>query len=75
SLNIGADGRWLDPDSLRRRFAGLRDADEIVVYCGSGVTACANLLALRLAGLEQARLYPGSWSEWCSYPEHPVARG
>lgn len=74
SQNVGPDGRWLDREALRRRFAGLEDAGEIVVYCGSGVTACANLLAMRLAGLENARLYPGSWSDWCSYPEHPVAR-
>src|SRR5690606_36967510 len=52
SQNVGPDGRWLDREALRRRFAGLEDAGEIVVYCGSGVTACANLLAMRLAGLE-----------------------
>jgi thiosulfate/3-mercaptopyruvate sulfurtransferase len=44
----------------------IREADEIVVYCGSGVTACVNLLALAGAGRPDARLYPGSWSEWCS---------
>lgn len=42
------------------------DAEEIVVYCGSGITACVNLLALAQAGRPDARLYPGSWSEWCS---------
>ena len=75
TTNVGPDGRWLDPSTLRQRFAALEGADEIIVYCGSGVTACANLLALRLAGFQQARLYPGSWSDWCSYPEHPVAQG
>ncbi len=43
-----------------------------VVYCGSGVTACVNILSLSMAGLENARLYPGSWSDWCSYPDNPI---
>ena len=46
--------------------AEIADADEIVVYCGSGITACVNLLALAQAGRPDAKLYPGSWSEWCS---------
>ncbi len=49
-------------------------ADRLVIYCGSGVTACVNLLALSLAGID-ARLYPGSWSDWISYPEAPLAYG
>jgi thiosulfate/3-mercaptopyruvate sulfurtransferase len=44
------------------------------MQCGSGVTACHNLLALEVAGLKGAALYPGSWSEWCSDPARPVAR-
>jgi len=52
----------------------LLEADELVVYCGSGVTACVNLLALTLAGRPDARLYPGSWSEWSSL-ELPLERG
>ncbi len=43
------------------------NADEIVVYCGSGVTACVNLLSLEMAGVKNAKLYAGSWSDWCSY--------
>jgi thiosulfate/3-mercaptopyruvate sulfurtransferase len=46
--------------------AAIREAEEIVVYCGSGVTACVDLLALARVGREDARLYPGSWSDWCS---------
>ena len=48
--------------------------DRVVHYCGSGVTACHNLLAMEVAGLPGTRLYPGSWSEWCADPARPVAR-
>lgn len=51
----------------RRHWSDLGQADEIVVYCGSGVTACVNLLSLELAGISTGRLYAGSWSDWCSY--------
>jgi len=62
-------------DELRARFAALRGGGgEVIVYCGSGVTACASLLAMDEAGLPGAVLYPGGWSDWCSYPENPVAR-
>ncbi|BAS26487.1 sulfurtransferase [Limnochorda pilosa] len=73
--SVGPDGRWKRPEDLAHRFRSLKGAREVVVYCGSGVTACANLLAMRLAGLRNTRLYPGSWSDWCSYPELPVATG
>lgn len=49
------------------RWQNIRNAEEIIVYCGSGVTACVNLLSLKLAGIEGAKLYAGSWSDWCSY--------
>jgi thiosulfate/3-mercaptopyruvate sulfurtransferase len=47
----------------------------VIAYCGSGVTSCHDLLALELAGLGGGRLFPGSWSDWCSRPEAPVATG
>ncbi len=63
---LAPDGRFLAPDELRARFeaAGAAPGRELVAYCGSGVTACVLLLAAEVAGLEPARLYPGSWSEW-----------
>lgn len=75
--NLDADGRFLPPDQLRRRFAalGVADGAGVVAYCGSGVSACHNLLALEAAGLRGARLYPGSWSDWCNQPDAPIATG
>jgi thiosulfate/3-mercaptopyruvate sulfurtransferase len=61
--NLGSDGRFLDADELAARFSG---AEEAVVYCGSGVTACHNLLAMEAAGITGGVLYPGSWSDWCT---------
>jgi thiosulfate/3-mercaptopyruvate sulfurtransferase len=66
---------FLPPGTLRDRYAALgADADPPIVYCGSGDTACHDLLALRLAGLDGA-LYAGSWSEWSADPALPVATG
>jgi thiosulfate/3-mercaptopyruvate sulfurtransferase len=60
---------WMrSPEELKEYWSEVLNADEVVVYCGSGVTACVNLLALELAGLSTAKLYVGSWSDWCSYP-------
>lgn len=76
--NLGADGRFLPPEQLRQRFENLlagRNPEQLVAYCGSGVTACHNLFALSLAGLPLAPLYAGSWSEWITDPARPVARG
>ena len=73
-----ADGQFQAPDALRTRLvASIGDVDgsDVICYCGSGVTACHNLLALEHAGLTGARLYPGSWSEWVADPSRPVARG
>ncbi|MCQ4307678.1 sulfurtransferase [Pseudomonas stutzeri] len=74
--NLDADGRFLSPDQLRARFSQQladRPANNLVAYCGSGVTACHNLFALCLAGYPLAKLYPGSWSEWITDPQRPVA--
>jgi thiosulfate/3-mercaptopyruvate sulfurtransferase len=74
--NVGPDGRFLPPDELRARFAGLgvRDGVAAGAYCGSGVTAAHQVLALELAGLPAA-LYVGSWSHWVADPGRPVATG
>lgn len=76
--NLGADGRFLPADELRQRFDGLRGErplENLVAYCGSGVTACHNLFAMCLAGYPLAPLYAGSWSEWITNPARPVATG
>ncbi|OAI95031.1 sulfurtransferase [Pseudomonas putida] len=76
--NLGSDGRFLPPDQLKARFAALlgsRKPEELVAYCGSGVTACHNLFALSLAGYPLAPLYAGSWSEWITDPQRQVATG
>lgn len=76
--NVGPDGRFLPPAALQQRWLGTlggRDPATVACMCGSGVTACHDLLALEHAGLPGARLYPGSWSEWVRDPSRPVARG
>lgn len=77
--NLDDDGCFFKPAAeLRAEFDALlegRPAQQVVQQCGSGVTACHNLLAMELAGLSGSKLYPGSWSEWCSDPARPVARG
>jgi len=76
--NLGPDGRFKPAGVLRAEFQVLSDgrpARDLVMQCGSGVTACHNLLALAHAGLDGAALYPGSWSEWSAWPGAPVATG
>ena len=77
--NLDDAGCFFKPaDELRAEFSDLldgRDPRTVVQQCGSGVTACHNLLAMEVAGLHGSRLYPGSWSEWCSDPSRPVATG
>lgn len=75
--NLGADGRFRTAEALREAFDAVLGAtrpDRVVLQCGSGVTACHNALAMEVAGLPGARLYPGSWSEWIADPARPVAR-
>ena len=77
-LNLEADGRFKAATILRKEFTellGNNASGQVTHYCGSGVTACHNLLAMEIAGLAGSRLYPGSWSEWCSDPSRPVATG
>jgi thiosulfate/3-mercaptopyruvate sulfurtransferase len=71
--NLGPDGRHLPPDRLLDRYADV--GDEPIVYCGSGVTACADLLAMEVAGITDGRLYEGSWSDWSSHDELPIEGG
>jgi thiosulfate/3-mercaptopyruvate sulfurtransferase len=78
SENLGSDGRFLPPARLRllweERLAG-REPRSVAVMCGSGVTACHDLLSLEVAGLSGAKLYAGSWSEWIRDPKRPMAQG
>ena len=84
--SLTADGAWRSADELKSRFSSFRDQQqshvapphdqqEIIVYCGSGVTACPNVLALEEAGFRNVRLYAGSWSDWISYTDNPIATG
>jgi len=74
-LNLDENGVLRTPEDIRR---GLRESigdvppERVICYCGSGVSACHNLLALEHAGFRGAKLYPGSWSEWSSDPARPV---
>jgi thiosulfate/3-mercaptopyruvate sulfurtransferase len=74
--NLQADGRFKAPDQLKAELtAAVGDPAQAIMQCGSGVTACHNLLALEVAGMPGALLYPGSWSEWSADPARPVATG
>jgi thiosulfate/3-mercaptopyruvate sulfurtransferase len=77
SRNLDDSGNFLSPSQLRAQFAELHGdtpAEEVTYYCGSGVTACHNLLAQAHAGLPPGRLYAGSWSDWIRNPQRPVSR-
>lgn len=76
--NVNPDGTFLAPDVLRAKFSarlGATPPTNTITYCGSGVAAAHTILAMESAGLMGARLYAGSWSEWCSNPARPVAKG
>lgn len=76
--NLSPDAQFKPPDVLRADFERVlsgRSPRDAVLMCGSGVTACHNLLAMEHAGLSGASIYAGSWSEWCSDRQRPVARG
>ncbi|MCF2719605.1 sulfurtransferase [Paenibacillus sp. UKAQ_18] len=72
---LDEQGSFKNAEQLQQHFADLDPNAEIIVYCGSGVSACPNVLALNEAGFSKVRLYPGSWSDWISYEENPVATG
>ncbi len=75
--NVDAAGRFLSPDALRARYQELLGGltpEQAVTYCGSGVSGAHDVLAMEIAGLPGAKLYPGSWSEWCADPACPVER-
>jgi thiosulfate/3-mercaptopyruvate sulfurtransferase len=76
--NLDTNGRFKTAETLRQEFGavlGESGPESVVHYCGSGVYACHNLLAMEIAGLRGGRLYPGSWSEWCADPSRPIAAG
>ena len=76
--NLSADGVFKDKASLKKEFSGVigkSDPSQVVHYCGSGVAACHNLLAMEVAGLKGGRLYAGSWSEWSADPKRPREKG
>ncbi len=76
--NLNPDGTFKSPDQLRARFESLLDhtpANRSGFYCGSGITAAHNILALDVAGLGEAKLYAGSWSEWITDSSRPIKTG
>lgn len=76
AANLGPEGRFKSPAELREHFLALgAHGEDTVVYCGSGVTSCHDLLALEIAGLGGARLYEGSWGDWATREGAPVATG
>ncbi len=77
ALNLSSEGRLHEADRLRTAWLATlagHDPKEMVAMCGSGVSACLNLLSMEIAGLPGARLYPGSWSEWVKDPSRPIAQ-
>jgi len=76
--NLTPDGTFKSPEALKKELGALlgdRDPAEVVHYCGSGVAACHNLLAMEVAGFSGSRIYAGSWSEWIADPRRPRAKG
>ena len=74
--NLDSDGNWKSKPALRKMYLELLNglsADQTVTYCGSGITACHNILSMFYAELGDSRLYPGSWSDWITIPERPIA--
>jgi len=75
-LNLNDQNLFKSSSELKKEFLSFVNNPESIVHqCGSGVTACHNLLAMEIAGLHGSKLYAGSWSEWCNHPENPIALG
>jgi thiosulfate/3-mercaptopyruvate sulfurtransferase len=72
---LSPEGLWMPGTTQKERFREVKPTDEVIVYCGSGVTACPNILALKEAGYTNLKLYAGSWSDWISYPDNPIETG
>ena len=73
--NVTPEGTFKSPSQLRKEFEAVLGNAEPVHYCGSGVAACHNLLAMEIAGLPGGKLYAGSWSEWIADPARPREKG
>jgi thiosulfate/3-mercaptopyruvate sulfurtransferase len=76
--NLDFDGTYLPADELREAYLKLMNGlkpQQVIHTCGSGITACHNMLAMEIAGLHGSKLYAGSWSEWITDPKRPVATG
>lgn len=71
---LNREGAWASKEEMQRHFVSLPKSKEIVVYCGSGVTACPNVVALLALGYPRVRLYAGSYSDWISYAENPIEK-
>src|SRR5690625_799939 len=69
---LDEQGNYKEKEQLKAHFAHLKEDDEIIVSCGSGISACSNFLALKMAGFNNVKLYPGSFSDWISYPENEL---
>ncbi|MDT8861279.1 sulfurtransferase [Alkalihalobacillus sp. MEB130] len=65
-------GNWKRKEELKKHFANIPQTKEVIVYCGSGVSACPNILALKEAGFSNVKLYSGSWSDWITYEDYPI---
>ncbi len=69
---LDKDGSWKEAEELQQNFSDIPPSKEIIVYCGSGVSACPNILALKRAGYENVKLYAGSWSDWITHEDYPI---
>lgn len=72
---LTSENMWKDAEVLKQQFVALKAAEEIIVSCGSGISACPNIMALKRAGFNNVKLYPGSFSDWISYEENDVNQG